>query len=472
MLDGVSLDYEASGAVSTCFFVGPFGYCENADNLRREWQSEQRDEGHLYLGFRAAQQPEELNLHFELREKSAAAYPNDKNDAQHPISWRYLCGDSWIDIPGDMVLTRTDDFRRSGIVRLRLPRDINASHNLMPTDLYWVQARVANGAALVNRTVRILTGAVQVQRCAPVHRPGVPIRLPANSIVALVKKLPQIKSIEQPFASIGGTAAETVDAYRVRVAQRLRHKQRASQPADFEELALTLFPSLWQAKCSTANNSKGYFVDPELEGGELTLTILEPVRTGQPVPLVPLPLYFLQEVQQRLREHASPFVSKITVRNPLIEFIKVYVTVKFMPGCDNAYSTMRLNLAINQLLAPWLFDDQRAVDLGSRMIQVHKVAAAIRREPYVDDISSVSVLHRFDNERDGDRHWIGESGAVLPTLPWSVLLPESVHGITIGDDDKAVQPGIGIGVMAVQQDFHLQADVRSVFAPAGDGDVR
>ena len=80
--------------------------------------------------------------------------------------------------------------------------------------------------------------------------------LPPPSIEGLVEPMPEIASIEQPYPSFGGRAAEEDRAFYTRVSERLRHKQRASAQWDYERLVLERFPQIYKAKCLAADVTK------------------------------------------------------------------------------------------------------------------------------------------------------------------------------------------------------------------------
>lgn len=464
MLAGVELDYrahdylvlaEAGDANSsdplpgsaTCHLLTPFGHSARGAELRGMMLSDEIDEGHLYLGFVCPQQPETLTLYVALLEKAASS---SLAKLRPRFKWRYLARNVWHDFPSEYVRSETDGFSRSGLVHLRLPADITARHTLMPDRRYWIGISVDRGAEAISATVKIVPHAVAADRCAPLERPGFGMTLPAGSIAALATRVPAIVAVHQPFATSAGQPAETDQAFRARVSQRLRHRQRASQPADFEQLALELFPAIWQAKCSTFNNSAGYPATPRVAAGEVVLTVTPAaVVHGQPA-LLPLPLYLLNEVAARLRELSSPFIRRLVVRNAVLEEVKAIVEVRLRAGQGHSASFAQINRIINDTIAPWQAGPGRLIDLGCAQVHTHQLGEAIAAASCVDQLLHLALVHTSGQPAAGVRYIA--DGAAYPGSPWSVLVPARRHEIRTGP----ARPQTGIAGMTVGTDFHVR----------------
>ena len=57
--------------------------------------------------------------------------------------------------------------------------------------------------------------------------------------------------------SFGGRPPETPATYPARLGERLRHKERAVQPWDYERLVLERFPPLWMVRALPARDASG-----------------------------------------------------------------------------------------------------------------------------------------------------------------------------------------------------------------------
>src|SRR5262249_42272879 len=158
--------------------------------------------------------------------------------------WRYLSDNDWKDIPPALMLSDTTmGLTRSGIVRFSLPGDIATNSTLMPQGLCWIEAAAPRVSGVYwSRVISICTQAVSATRVCDVESDLAPAVLPAWSITQLAQRLPQVKAVRQPFATSNGRSRESVEEFRVRVSERLRHKDRAIQGHDFERLILDQFP--------------------------------------------------------------------------------------------------------------------------------------------------------------------------------------------------------------------------------------
>src|SRR5690606_38307786 len=73
--------------------------------------------------------------------------------------------------------------------------------------------------------------------------------LPPGTISKLLLADPAVKKIEQPVTSSGGKTLEDDASWYRWVSERLRHKQRAVSPWDYERLILEAFPEIYKVKC-------------------------------------------------------------------------------------------------------------------------------------------------------------------------------------------------------------------------------
>ena len=207
----------------------------------------------------------------------------------------------------------------------------------------------------------------------------------------------------------------------------MKHKQRASQPADYERLALAEFPLLWQAKCVTANNSRDYALAGRVAAGEVVLVVVpEPHRDGATPP--PLWKQTLAQIATFLQQQASPFVRAITVRNPVYRSVRVAVDVRFRDDRENGDFVPRLNAVISNCIAPWLADGSFAETLGGGTIYLEELKRQVAELPYVQEILSKQVqVFYTDGAGVPDTALDFVSGAATPDTPWTVFVPYARH---------------------------------------------
>jgi len=414
-------------------------------------------DGYLYIGiadldFDAGRT---VVLHFQFCEQAAAEFRLEQDVSSTAIedatiSWHYLANDVWQPFDKQAVVSYTNEFQCSGIVRIAIPVDITAENMLMPAGMVWIRA-CASGAACDGLLVDVLAQAVNATRAgAPTELPF----LPPGGIAGFQKKTAQIKSVSQPYPSSRGSAAESTQQYRTRVSERLKHKQRASQPGDYERLALAEYPLLWQAKCVTANSSRDYGLAGRVAAGEVMLVVVqEPHQNGAMPP--PLSKQMLAQIAAFLQQHASPSVRAIVVRNPVYRSVQVAIDVRFRSDRENGDFVPRLNAAISNCIAPWLADGSLAETLGGGTIYLEELKRQIADLPYVQEILSKQVqVFYTDGAGVPDTALNFVNGAATPDTPWTVFVPYTRHSINASETPVPPQPAPrGIGAMTIGRSF-------------------
>ncbi len=450
MLKSVALDYTASESVALvaaaglppqCCQLTPFGYALNTAPAPTLFPVE-ADDGHLYLGIDGAVAGQALNLHLELREASTAAVTlvqGQVKAVRQAVCWRWLAANGWVDVPAASVTSHTSDFGGSGIVTLNLPAALDTGNTVMAAGLFWLEARVARDAQDYPRTVAILSQALTAKRQLSDGATGVPHPLPAGSITAPLTPQTAIKSVSQPYPGQGGAPAETEARYRARVSERLRHKQRASQGRDYEQLALDAFPKLWQAKCVGVNNSRGYDSQYQVPAGQIVLAV---AGDGSAAPQLAPPVSSadLGAIACALQAASSPTIASICVRNLSYESLLVSVAVQFQPGADVVACSKQLNSALCEFLSPQPPYPAR-LDIGSGCIQVDQVAALVRAQSYVAQAGPVTIAQSFMLPPPQDAPLpLTEGQAARARAPWSVLVTAPQHAISLLDGGTAPAP--------------------------------
>jgi len=448
------------------FALHPFGARALPQDRRTPLFEDDGYDGRLFIGLAGLVPPQALSLHFELRAQAAPVVSVASGGAAQAdasaVSWRYLAADEWREFATYQVQATMAGLSSSGIVTFQLPRELNDDNRLMPGGLFWLEARV-KGTQADSVAVAIVPQAVGVTRCAGAAVASVA----AGTIQGMVKKPAQVAGVLQPYPTSGGSVAESTAQFRDRVCERLKHRQRASQPDDFERLVLAGFPGVRQAKCITFNNSRGYAQAGRVRAGEVVVALVQAGTDG--VRPAPAPRWLLAAVAALLQARAAPAVRNISVRNCAYEEIKVFANIEFVPGHDANTGLQQLGDAISRELAPWLYDAAQALPLGCGRVDVGRLAHVIRSQPYVANTSAIHIGHACaDDGGDGVVNRIGESGTAWASTPWSVLVPAARHELWIGSVDAG--PHMGIGSLAIDDDLIVtrgEPRVKAALAAAG-----
>ncbi|HZX26326.1 MAG TPA: baseplate J/gp47 family protein [Telluria sp.] len=443
MASAATLDYNAVGAVALaapagmppqCWQLGPFGIRPAA--VGSTLYPVESDDGHLYIALAGAPAGQELSLHVQMRgiPGSSVTLENGTGGAAQAVRWRYLAGSTWTDFPPGSITSATSDFTGSGIVRLAVPSVLASDTAWMAAcgadGAFWIEARVARQPESYPPTVAILPQALTVQRLLSDGATDVPHPLPAGSIAALVAPVAALKSITQPYPSTGGAPAETEDWFHARVSERLRHKDRASQLRDYEQLLLAALPGLWQVKCIGPNNSGSFDAAWQVAPGHVVLAV---TADGSATPQLAAPFTEadLYGIAAQARALSSAAIASITVRNLCYEVLTVDVTVQFVAGADAAACNQQLNSTLCDFLAP-PGPYPGALPIGCGSVDVDQVLALVRSQSYVAQVGSLSLTQALCPAGAGpqDALVLSPGQSAVSRTPWSVLVSAARHTIS------------------------------------------
>ncbi|HYD31811.1 MAG TPA: hypothetical protein VEB64_13300, partial [Azospirillaceae bacterium] len=216
-----------------------------------------------------------------------------------------------------------------------------------------------------------------------------------GSITTSAPALNDIGSIGHHMPSSGGRAKAVGPAFRIWMAERLRHKNRGIQGWDYSRLVLADFPTLWQVAVLMPGD------DPALpQPGQVRLVVVVgPSSPDVSDPTVPCASDTLRtDVEEMLKPLISPFVT-LSVENPFYVRVKVTAEVVFRDVATLADLTGRLNADLIGWLSPW-----PTPALGRRPTAYWMevaIADFIRRRPYVVEILTLSLSCHFPDGRKG-----------------------------------------------------------------------
>jgi hypothetical protein len=350
--------------------------------------------GTLLLGFSGLAQAQTLTLLFQL----AAAGGTDEPPPPPSVSWSYRSANQWNALPPAAVVDDgTHGLRNSGIVTLALPRMEAQGDTVLPGGERWLRAAAHGDPDGAAWTVSIHPHALAATWVNTGDGTGAHMAapLPAGTITASVESLPGIGTITQPMPSFGGRPPETGETFQVRVGERLRHKDRAVQPWDYERLVLERFPQVWKVGVLPARSLSG--ADP----GSVVVVVVAGQEGNESadatVPRAPGAL--LGQVHDYLAARASPFV-RLEVVNPVYVRVTVEAEVVFRRGAEGG-DIDRLNADLVAWLSPWFYDAGRAARQG-RYAYESDISEFIQTRPYVDTLLSLALRHE---PPPGTREW-------------------------------------------------------------------
>jgi Baseplate J-like protein len=324
-------------------------------------------------------------------------------------------------------------------VQFAVPRSATNAATLMPGGLHWLRATVRRHAGAIPKTVAVLAQAAQASFRDNGNDPRhLEHPLPAGTITKLIDRQAAIKSVSQPFSSFGPRVAESDAAFRVRVAERLRHKRRAVTLFDYERLVLERFPEVYKVRCLTHTSG-----DSEYAPGAVRVVVVPNLRNRNAVdPLRPrLSLSRLEEIRRDLRGMASDFAD-IHVVNPDYEEVRVRLNVRFGRGFDEGHYAGQLEQDIIRFLSPWLHDDGVDLAFGGR---VHRSAVLnfIDEREYVDFVADFEMDHIIPATAAAPGQTRVHVEEAQPTRSSAVIVPARTHAIGHDIVSCSDEPGAG-----------------------------
>jgi hypothetical protein len=404
-------------------------------------------EGCLMIGFKGYQPPQSLTLLVEMIDEFSVSSESDPP----LVEWNYLKGNEWKILPPSKILQDTTErFIKTGIIEIELPQDLDNGNTIVDPELYWIRVIVTKNideaSSLVHIYPQITTATLSTK--GSLKKLGESLQ--PLSIQRSMDNILGIESIQQPLASMNGMRAEHKGEFYTRIAEILRHKNRAITEWDYERLVLAKFPQIQQITCLRCMNSQSL----NSPGSVLVVVVPKPEFAANSV----MPMAsneILYQIKQYLEKIIGPFI-KLEVRNPAFETVRIVCSVKFNSGFSYGFYIQELNRQINQLLSPSGGTDKNGrLELGGKVF-VSDLLSFMRTLPYINYVSGFSMTQTaidfngknilLDTARTGE-----EKDYLEASKPWSVLVPAEEHQIYT--DDATAPRQSGVGSLYIGQDF-------------------
>jgi len=432
-------DYE--DADSQFFHEHPFGIAEEHGSIKDQYEfvssnnctgvPRYEEGGELYIGLDGALPLQNIPLLFQISEgtENTEAESFTEDDG---IVWEVLCSNFWKPLENSEVLkNEVDNFLKSGLVTVTLPKEITDDNTILPAGMHWVRAKITDKR--YDTVCKFIGIHSQVALAQFVNNNNetshLDTGLPSGTISKLIQRSSTLKTITQPYNSFGGSQEEKDDTYYRRVSERLRHKKRAVTIWDYENMVLQEFPEIYRAKCLSHSNTKSFNA-----GGSVIMVVI-PDTVNKNVFNIYEPRVstaFLNEIQRFLKKHMSLHVC-LKVMNPEYEAIKVITQVGFYEGFDQLLYESILSDDITKLLAPWAFDETKEIEFGGKLSK-SMLIDYIENLEYVDFVNSIRIVVQ-------KRTLTGVSESTvenyLATSPLTIMVSATDHEVTAVSDPCA-----------------------------------
>ncbi len=293
-----------------------------------------------------------------------------------------------------------DNFLKSGIIKFSIPKQATNDNTLFPANTIWVKAKMHKHYDAVCKVIDVKTQVVTAQFFDNNNNLAhLDSTLPAKTISKLITRVPQIKSVEQPFNSFDGKPLESDPSYYLRVSERLRHKNRAITLWDYEHLILQEFPNVFRVKCLNHTFISGTdtsFLSP----GKVTVVVIPDIVDKNVFDIYEprVSTAALNSIESFINSKNSMLVSAKVI-NPDYEKVIIKLDVKFYPEYDENFYKKQLNEDLIKFLSPWAFDTSKQIIFGVEL-QRSVVIEYIENLYYVDFLSKLEMAIYIDKKTD------------------------------------------------------------------------
>lgn len=405
-LQSVSLNYTAEEELNLnkntwdgFFHLGAFGEAKVSSKDVIPLLPDYSNEGELLIGLSEHQQSQNIQLLIQILDGSA----NPEKPVPQ-VNWSYLAGNQWKDFDKYSLLTdETNGLIQSGMLAFAMPREADKSHTILPDNLTWLKASVNSDSAAIPDFIAILAQAVKAQFESNENDPlRVGKAIPEETISKLKIGNSAINKVQQPFSSFGGKTAEASSDFYQRIAERIRHKQRAITSWDYEHLVLEEFSEVYQVKCLNHTSYDGDLTKYRaLAPRNVALVIISNVQNKNAIdPLRPkASVAQLGKIREFITSIYPPGVF-LHVVNPVFEEIQVKTKVKFHSWADKSFFARKLEDDLKAFLSPWAFETDFDWTF-SESLHSSVVLHFVEKLDYVDYLTCFELYHLVKNPVSG-----------------------------------------------------------------------
>lgn len=417
------------------FHETPFGQAEQHAFLKKQYHGlidaniatmpKAPDLSGFYIGIAGIETGSVASILFQVAEGSEDALAPSFTDTIQP-KWYFLSGNEWLVLDKSNIISDdTNDFLRSGIIRFLIPEAVTTNNTFLNQSLTWLGVELPASVS-IDSVCKFVNVHIQAAEAVFADNDNelshLASGLPAGTISKLVDRLPQIKSITQPYASFGGLLPEDDGAFRLRVSERLRHKHRAITIWDYEHLVMAQFPQVFRVKCLNHTDD-----DSEVAPGSVRVVTIPDIRNQISFdPFKPrVSKNTLSQITKYLSGLNSLHVDLLAI-NPDYEEVILEFKVKFYFGLDENLYAAKLNTDLINYLSPWAFNQNADIDFGGTLYK-SVVIRFIEELSYVDYIADFKMYFTASGPANPDVLEAGNSKAILVSAKQHLIDTKTIH---------------------------------------------
>ena len=347
------------------------------------------DGGELYIALENAEQLQQVSMLVQVLEGSEnPEYEGEQTFQENEkLKWYILSSDEWKPLNEEyIVFNSTDNFLKSGIVRLTIPKEATEDNNRIPGNFFWLKVHNSKEFDTVCQAVSLHTQAEIAEFVNNDNEVShLETGLPAGTISKLVERLATLKGVSQPHSSSDGIPKETEGQFNRRVSERLRHKQRAITIWDYESLILQYFLKVYKVNCLKHTSETS-----ELSPGDVTIIVIPNIINQNVFDI------YKPRISKAKRNEIQEFINALNtlhvnalVENPYYLEVRVALKVKFQDGKDENFYSKELKKDIAKFLAPWAYEETSEINFGTTL---HKSTVIF----YIEKLGYVDYIKDFE----------------------------------------------------------------------------
>ena len=368
--------------------------------------------GELYIGLKDAQPDRQIAILFQVLEGSENPLV-DSFSGNQKIQWDVLCNNHWKNVTDDIVQNETDNLLQSGIIDFPIPKQATNNNTRLAGERIWIRAKIHKAFDAVCKLIDLHAQAVKAefkdQKNDLTHLNN---GQAAGTISKLTTRVPQIKSINQPYNSFDFKALEADSNYYRRVSERLRHKNRAITIWDYEHIILEEFPEVYKALCLKHTKDDNYLLP-----GHVTVVVVPDIINKNVFDIYQprVSTALLNRIQTHINKLNSLHV-EAEVKNPDYEPVRVSLGVRFHKGLDVNFHKKQLQEDITKFLSPWAFDSTQNIAFGTAL---HSSVVI----DYIEELEYVDYLEDLKLQRGEEDFAV----SISPSKPGAILVSATEH---------------------------------------------
>lgn len=399
-----------------------------------------QDEGNLLFSIHNALDNDLIRLFIEMAPQKQEV----EKEYLPQTQWYYQTGNKWIALPPEAIYTdTTGNLLNSGLVEIALPHpvteeqlDENGDFRLVAGILH----HTINCSAVRSFYLNPIEALLEITE----DTEGIPSEpLEAFSGKASFEQTTQgLTDVYQIAPCRGGRPPETPEDTRIRVTQRISHRQRAVTPEDYEQMVLAQFPEVEKVLCLPAMDSK-----QKHRKAIVTLVVMQKETNKQVLPLCEHRL--LLEIEEYISRFTSPFVTVDAIA-PIYEEVTVCCHIENEEGQSAGEIIRQAEKRINYCIAPWMKGEE--IPAFAHSFSSTDLYNTIREDDAIRKLEGLSALQVISYRKKEEKQYRlnrysdqeKENFMIAPSAPWCILVPAEKHLLYINPPDASlIEPGIG-----------------------------